>query len=227
MIELKYTFNINKGLSELDELFDFLHRYYEYIPANYNDIKSLSDSNRQKTDRINELEKQLEYLKQEKLNLSNRETEYKKKIDEHDENVERINKEHETEVCSLKNQIEELKKKISRYEPILNGEIDSEKYFKITNDTLLEETMDNEAPFVGKIDAEGNAIFNFNVDKGKHNYYSQNHYLLQNFCEITKISDGVINKINPGECGKGHYNNGVLFVRSKAKISITRNKKLE
>ena len=131
-----------------------------------------------------------------------------------------IKEEKEKDIASLQKQISELVKKLAIYEPSLNGGTEEDKFFNIEG-INLSETYDDSAPFIGKVNANGDAIFNFNNDKGQHQFYSQNPSDLESFCEILDSVDGA-NHIGLGEWGKGKYNRGLLVITQKAKIKLTR-----
>lgn len=260
---IQCAFDPTRGLYEIKDLFDLLHRYYPEIPADPKKIgiPSSSDSEKDKTIRdlkdeikirqrdaeknatkISDLEKKLheseemvkildqdsERLSQqvkdklseiEKLDASYKDRETKLQNDFKSEK-NKIEQEHQHEVQELRKQIEQLVKKINVYEPTLNGEPGSDKYFNVEGPNLGE-TLIADAPFIGKVSADGQTIFNFNVEKGPHKHYSKNPQELENFCEVIESLDGA-NRIGLGEWGQGKFLNGLLVVTKKAKIKLIR-----
>ena len=75
--------------------------------------------------------------------------------------------------------------------------------------------------YLGKVDGEGNAIYQFNVEKGHHKENIMRINELSDFFEIVDRIDEA-NHIGMGEWGKAKYNNGTMVVIAKAKIKLTR-----
>lgn len=222
MSELKYIFDINKGLSELNKLFDLLHKYYEYIPADPNELKILSDSNKKKDNQIQELSKEKEDLQKKIQEYSILESKYNNLIHQNQEKEKEITEEKEKEIASLTKTIENLRKRLSVYEPSPNDNIESDLlFFNIDKEHGLKRTMNASAPFVGKVKNTGNVSFTFNVDKGPHKQYSQNPSELESLCEIIDRTDNA-NHISLGKWGEGVLANNYLYVTKKAQIKLTR-----
>lgn len=204
----------DRTIREQNELIKRLEKENE---KNIKEIESL----REKLKEAEELYK-MESDEVEKLSNQN-----KKLIDENAEKetelkseINKIKEEKEKEIASLNKQIDSYAKKLAIYEPTLNGETGNDRFFRIEG-ANLEETLSLEAPFIGKVDGEGNAIFNFNVERGQHKYYAQNVSELENYCETIESIEGA-NHIGLGEWGKGKFRNGVLVVTTKAKIKLVR-----
>lgn len=205
-------------------------------------IKKHEKENEKNVSTINELEQKLKDAQDmEKVALDDSErlsqqvndkiAEIKKLASEYAENEkklqndfknekDKIEQEHQREVQKLNKEIEQLKEKLNYYDPTFNGEQSSDKYFNVEDKNLVE-TKSYDAPFIGKVSAEGKTIFSFNFEKGPHKYYSQNPNELENFCEITEIIEGA-NHIGREEWGQGKFSNGLLVVSKKAKIKLIR-----
>lgn len=182
------------------------------------EAKELSKIAKEDSERLS---KQVSDMKAENDRLVSEYSEKEHKLN--DELIAKLNsfkEEKEKDIASLQKQIAELVKKLAIYEPSLNGGTEEDKFFNIDG-INLSETYDDSAPFMGKVNANGDAIFNFNNDKGQHQYYSQNPSKLEAFCEVSDSVDGA-NHIGLGEWGKGKYNRGLLVITTKAKIKLTR-----
>lgn len=231
---------------DVKDVFKNLHKLYPEIPEDYskfstlaiNDPSVFAEKIRVYNTKIEELNEQKSLLTQQledaSKNIQDKEEsicDYSNKID--NLNNELINK--EKEISDLYSQLEsiekekddltrknkELHKKLSNYEDSsLNGDISSEKHFSIEGNQLLESLAINE-PFVGKVDSNGNASFNFNTEKGTVKYYCQSISELEPFCEIIeKVEDA--NEIRPGNWGEGHYKDGIITITKKAQIKLVR-----
>ena len=263
MGQIHYSFDPTRGLYEIKDLFDLLHRYFPNIPDDPKKIGVPSSSDSEKDKTIRDLNEAIK--RHQKEHEKNRETitdlEQKLKDAEgmnkiYDEDTERLSKqvkekiaenekliaehankeiklmndfkeekskieqEHQSEIQKLNKEIEQLIKKLNIYEPSLNGDTGSDKYFNVEGPNLGE-TLSADAPFIGKVDMEGQTIFNFNVEKGPHKYFSQHPEELDNYCEIIDSLEGA-NHIGLGEWGQGKYHNGLLVVTKKAKIKLVR-----
>ena len=185
-------------------------------------LQEVEDRNKINEQDKESLSKQIEEINAEKESLIRQHAEKETKLqNDFETEKRRIEQEHQTEVQKLNKEIELLKKKLNHYEPTLNGEHSSDKKFNVEGQNLRE-TYDENAPFIGKVGLEGQTIFNFNLDKGPHKYYSQNPQELKNYCEIIESMDGA-NHIGLGEWGQGTlYNGGLLVVAKKAKIKLVR-----
>ena len=233
--------NGNISFYDLKELFKFLHKLNPEIPEDYANIGSVNSNNSEKDEKIKELEKNLKRYEEENKNKANLEQELqnaKRTLEVKDSMIEQLKNEKEValnkqkeeltqkinlkddEITKLNNQIHELESRISIYEPTLSNNISEKKYFNI-EDSFLNETMSDDAPIIAKIDANGNGIFQFNIDKGPHKTMSQNKAVLDNFFEIIEEIEGA-NHISMGEWGKAKYRHGTLTVNTKAKIRLTR-----
>lgn len=200
---------------------DMLDRYVKDTEKNNARIDELNKQldeaqslNKIAEDEINEKTKKIEKLTDE---LSNH---IKKSSEQLTLEVNKVKEEKEKEIAKLTKQISELMKKIAVYEPSLNGDITGDKYFNFYNGTL-EETMSDDAPVIGKIDVEGNAIYQFNVEKGQHKTWSQNSEELKVYFDIIDSIDGA-NHISMSEWGMAQYNGGFMAIKTKAKIKLTR-----
>ena len=133
-------------------------------------------------------------------------------IEKKRQNIERLCKE-----------IEELKRRLSEFIPTFgSGESQEEWYMEICGDKkTLQRSNNNQEPFKAIVNANGEASFTFNVDKGPHREYCQNTQELTPFCDIEDQIDGA-NRIVARAWGKGHVTNDVLTVESKAKIKLVR-----
>ena len=249
MGQIQYSFDPTRPY-EIKDLFDLLHKFYPEIPADPKSFyKQNSSADSEKDSKIRELNetikrhekeneknnKKIDSLREklkEAEELSKMASDQNKKlIDENAEKetklrtefkteINKIKEEKEKEIASLNKQIESYVKKLAIYEPTLNGDTGNDKFFRIDKSNL-EETFSSDAPFIGKVDVEGNAIFNFNVERGQHKYYAQNVYELENYCEIIENIEGA-NHIGLGEWGKGKFHDGLLVVTQKAKIKLVR-----
>lgn len=236
MGQIHYSFDPTRGLFEIKDLFDLLHRYYPEIPADPKKIGAPSSSDSEKDKTIRDLEEKITICQREDEKNTAKITELEQKIEklvathteketklknDFKEEKSKIEQEHQSEIQKLNKEIEQLIKKLNIYEPSLNGDTGSDKYF-IVEGPNLKETLSADAPFIGKVDMEGQTIFNFNVEKGRHKYFSQHPEELENYCEIIDSLEGA-NHIGLGEWGQGEYHhNGLLVVTKKAKIKLIR-----
>lgn len=204
----------DRTIRELNEL---IKRHEIDNEKNNKELESLRGKLKE-TEELYEEAKKLS-IQIEKLKEENAAKEEKYQTDFKNE-INKIKSEKEEEIALLRKQIEWYVKKLANYEPSLNGDVGNEKYFNIDG-VNLQETFSSDAPFIGKVDADGNAIFTFNVDKGPHKYYAQNVSEIENYCEIIDSVEGT-NHIGLGEWGKGKFNNGLLVVVEKAKIKLVR-----
>lgn len=208
----------DRTIRELNEL---IKRHEKENEKNNKEIERL----REKLKEAEELSK-MESDEAEKLSIQNKklidenaETENKLRTEFNTE-INKIKEEKEKEIASLNRQIESYVKKLAIYEPTLNGETGNDKFFQIDGPNL-QETYSSDAEFIGKVDVEGNAIFNFNVEKGQHKHFAQNPFELESYCEIIERIEGA-NHIGLGEWGRGKFHNGLLVVTTKAKIKLVR-----
>ena len=186
-------------------------------------LKEVEDRNKINEQEKENLFKQIKEISAEKESLISQHAEKETKLqDDFETEKRRIEQEHQTEVQKLNKEIEQLKKNLNHYVPTLNGEVSLDLYFNVDGETLIK-TYDDTAPFIGKVGFDGRqTIFNFNVDKGPHKYYSQNPQELKNYCEIIESIDGA-NHIGLGEWGQGMLYNGYsLRLTKKAKIKLDR-----
>lgn len=197
----------DKSTAKITELEQKLHDAEEMNKLLDQDSERLSQ---QVKDKLAEIEKLVAAHSEKETKLQNDFMNDKNKIEQ----------EHQHEVQELRKQIEQLIKKLNVYEPTLNGEPGSDKYFIVEGPNLAE-TYIADAPFIGKVSADGQTIFNFNVEKGPHKHYSQNPQELENFCEVIESIDGA-NHVGLGEWGQGKFLNGLLVVTKKAKIKLIR-----
>lgn len=203
------------------ELNDIIKKHEKENEKNNKEIESL----REKLKEAEELSKmesdEVEKLSNQNKNLIDENAKNETKLrTEFKSEINKIKEEKEKEIASLNKQIESYAKKLAIYEPTLNGETGNDRFFRIEGSNL-EETLSSEAPFIGKVDVEGNAIFNFNVEKGPHKHFAQNPSELENYCEIIESIEGA-NHIGLSEWGKGKFLNGSLVVTTKAKIKLVR-----
>lgn len=215
MAQIQFTFNPNCTY-DVKDLFSFLHKMYPEIPEDYHKLGDSSSSDSNKDEHIKTLTDKIQGLEEDNkkyIETISTLEEFNKNYTEKENNLN-------NNIISLQGRISELEKKLSVYEPSLNGG-EELKYFNIESMHLLE-TCDNSAPFVGRVDSNSNAIFNFNIDKGEHRRFSQNPTELKDFCEIVESIDDA-NHIGLGEWGRGRYlQGGMLIVDTKAKIKLTR-----
>jgi vacuolar-type H+-ATPase subunit I/STV1 len=199
------------------------------------EIKRHVKENASNTEKINRLEQEFNEAK-EYAKLAEEESQKKAKrieqlTEEHaqkyaelrrdsQEEINKIKEEKDKQISSLNKQVDDLLKKISVYEPSFAGDVSSYKFFNIEG-PILSETMADDAPFIGKVDIDGNAIFQFNAEKGPHKYFSQNISKLENFCDVIDNIDGA-NHIGLDAWGKGKFLNGTLAIIEKSKIKLTR-----
>lgn len=132
-----------------------------------------------------------------------------------------VKDEKEKEIAKLNKQINDLMNRISVYEPSLSGDVGNDKYFSIEG-PLLSETLSDDAPIIGRVDVDGNAIYQFNVEKGPHKSMCQKMPELEQFFDIVDRIEGA-NHISMCEWGKAKYINGSMVpIEPKAKIKLTR-----
>lgn len=135
--------------------------------------------------------------------------------------INKVKDEKEKEIAKLNKQINDLMKRISVYEPSLSGDVGDDKYFGIEG-PILNETLSDDAPIIGRVDVDGNAIYQFNVEKGPHKSMCQKIAELEQFFDIVDRIEGA-NHISMCEWGKAKYNNGTMVpIEPKAKIKLTR-----
>lgn len=140
---------------------------------------------------------------------------------EHSKELNRLKDEKEKEIQTLQKEINDLKKRISAYEPSLIGDVGDDKYFSIEG-PILNQTLSDDAPIIGRVGVDGNAIYQFNVEKGPHKLMCQKIAELENFFEIVDSVERA-NHISICEWGKAKYHNGTLIpIEPKAKIKLTR-----
>jgi len=169
--------------------------------------KLLDDKIKQKEDRINRL-------------MSENALKEKELQERYTESINSIKIEKEQEIAKLSKELDDLRKRLSVYEPSLIGDTGEDKFF-VFSKYNLDETLDASAPIIGKVDGEGNAIYQFNVEKGHHKENIMRINELSDFFEIVDRIDEA-NHIGMGEWGKAKYNNGTMVVIAKAKIKLTR-----
>lgn len=140
---------------------------------------------------------------------------------EHSKELNRLKNEKEKEIQTLQKEINDLKKRISAYEPSLIGDVGDNKYFSIEGQ-MLYQTLSDDAPIIGRVGVDGNALYQFNVEKGAHKSMCQKIAELENFFEIVDSVE-MANHISICEWGKAKYHNGTLVpIEPKAKIKLTR-----
>lgn len=148
--------------------------------------------------------------------------ELQKANQEFQQRLNTIKQEKELEIADLNKKIDELRKQLSDFIPTIGNGKDSEEWFMAIYDkSTLERSYDVDEPFKAIVNAEGEASFTFNTEKGPHKEYSQNPYKLEGFCEITEQLDGA-NHIAPVAWGTGHVSDGMLKVEKKAKVKLVR-----
>ena len=140
---------------------------------------------------------------------------------EHTRELNKVKDEKEKEIQKLQKDLNDLMKRISVYEPSLSGDVGDNKYFCI-EESILNETLSDDAPIIGRVNVDGNAIYQFNVEKGPHKSMCQKIEELKQFFDIIDcIEDS--NHICIVEWGKGFFKNGTLVsIEQKAKIKLTR-----
>lgn len=164
---------------------------------------------------INQKNSQIDTLSREKVDI-----EVKLTQDSKDE-INKVKAEKDEEINELNTQIKKLIEKLSGYEPMIgNGEGVDTKYFKIAGNNL-EETGDWSAPFIGKVEVNGDALFQFNAEKGPHMKYSQDSTELEKFCDIVEKIDNA-NHISWVKWGTGKFTGDILKVSTKAQIKLTK-----
>lgn len=177
-------------------------------------LKDAEESSKMRSEEVEELQNQIKKINEESTAKEDKlQTDFKNEID-------KLKEEKEREIASLNKQLENYKMKLALYEPTMNGDTGSDIFFNIEGCNLLH-TNSSDAPFIGKVDVEGKAIFTFNVERGQHKYYVQNVSELKDYCDIIESVEGA-NHIGLGEWGKGQFHNGLLIVTTKAKIKLVK-----
>lgn len=140
---------------------------------------------------------------------------------EHSKELNRLKDEKEKEIQTLQKEINDLRKRISAYEPSLSGDVGDNKYFSIEG-SIFNQTLSDDAPIIGRVGVDGNAIYQFNVEKGPHKSMCQKIAELEYFFEIVDSVERA-NHISICEWGKAKYDNGTMVpIEPKAKIKLTR-----
>lgn len=240
------------GIYELKDLFDLLHKYIPEIPADPRKIgsnenssekdRTINELERHRKDaeksskKIDPLDEELKEAKEydrlaeddskqkdaqiKKLTEENA-TKYNELQSNFTKEINKVKDEKEKEIAKLNKQINDLMKRISVYEPSLSGDVGDDKYFGIEG-PILNETLSDDAPIIGRVDVDGNAMYQFNVEKGAHKSMCQKIAELENFFEIVDSVERA-NHISICEWGKAKYHNGTLVpIEPKAKIKLTR-----
>lgn len=196
----RYAKDTEKNNARIDDL----NRKLDEAQSRY---KLAEDEIKQKDEKIKKLTDELsDHLKKSKEELSSE--------------VNRVKEEKEKEIAKRSKQVNDLLKRVSIYEPSLSGDITDDKYFEFRHGTL-EETLSDDAPVVGRVDVDGNANYQFNVDKGPHKTWSQRIDELKEYFEIADAIEGA-NHISWSEWGTARYNSGTMAILTKAKIKLTR-----
>ena len=207
---------------EINEQNELIKRYQKEVEKNAKKLESLDA----------ELKEAKEYARLAEDDAKQKDAQIKKLIEENvtkcnelqsgfTKELNNVKDEKEKEIAKLNKQINDLMKRISVYEPSLSGDVGDDKYFSIEG-PLLNETLSDDAPIIGRVDVDGNAIYQFNVEKGPHKSMCQKMAELEQFFDIVDRIEGA-NHISMCEWGKAKYNNGTMVpIEPKAKIKLTR-----
>lgn len=245
MGKITYSFNPEDRM-DIDELFKFLNKLYPDISKHNNlnssDIRNIQtreskpfinfneDNATKENNQIKEVITELNSCKEhiESLNKEVNEKDLKikdlnDKLSKEQAKANNLILEKEQEIEKLKKEIKELRKKLSEFIPSFCDDQESRKWFMAisSTDNTLEKSLSNDEPFMAVVNPEGNALFAFNTEKGRHNEFSKNPQKLEAFCEIVdKVKEA--NHIQTVEYGKGHVSSDTLIVDKKAKIKLIR-----
>lgn len=207
---------------EINEQKELIKRYQKDVEKNAKKLESLDA----------ELKEAKEYARLAEDDAKQKDAQIKKLTEENatkcnelqssfTKELNNVKDEKEKEIANLNKQINDLMKRISVYEPSLSGDVGDDKYFSIEG-SLLNETLSDDAPIIGRVDVDGNAIYQFNVEKGPHKSMCQKMAELEQFFDIVDRIEGA-NHISMCEWGKAKYNNGTMVpIEPKAKIKLTR-----
>lgn len=217
------TENSSEKEREINELREFNKRYQKDAEKTNKKLESLEAELNEAKDyaRFAEEESKQKDVQIKELTEENA-TKYNELQREHTKELNKVKDEKEKEIAKLNKQINDLMKRISVYEPSLSGDVGDDKYF-IIEGPILNETLSDDAPIIGRVDVEGNAIYQFNVEKGPHKSMCQNIAELERFFDIVDRIEGA-NHISMCEWGKAKFNNGTMIPLEpqKAKIKLTR-----
>lgn len=209
----------DRNINELNELLKRYSKDAEKSAAKIEslvaDLKEAKDNSQMVLEESNKKSAQIKKLTEEnETKISELQFEYTKELN-------RLKDEKEKEIQTLHKEINDLKKRISAYEPSLIGDVGDNKYFSIEGQ-MLYQTLSDDAPIIGRVGVDGNALYQFNVEKGAHKSMCQKIAELENFFEIVDSVERA-NHISICEWGKAKYHNGTLVpIEPKAKIKLTR-----
>lgn len=210
-------------LSKIKELEDLIKRHQDQTSK---DQKCIEDLTKER-DNYKELYEKIKNQASEKdvkiHELERRLSDEQQKANqEFLQHLNTVKQEKELEIAGLHKKIDELRKQLSDFIPTIGNGKDSEEWFMAIYDkTTLERSFSDDEPFKAIVNADGEASFTFNTEKGPHKDFSQNPYKLEGFCEITEQLDGA-NHISPVAWGTGRVSDGILKVEKKAKVKLVR-----
>ena len=210
-------------LSKIKELEDLIKRHQDQTSKDQKCIENLTKERDDYKELYEKTENQASE-KDAKIHELERKIsdEQQKANQEFQQRLNTIKQEKELETADLNKKVDELRKQLSDFIPTIGNGKDSEEWFMAIYDkTTLERSYSVDEPFKAIVNAEGEASFTFNTEKGPHKEYSQNPYKLEGFCEITERLDGA-NHIAPVAWGTGHVSGDILKVEKKAKVKLVR-----
>lgn len=212
--------------NKIRELEDLIKRHQDQTSK---DQKLIEDLTRERDDYKELYEKTKNQASEKDIKiheLEQRQSDEQQKANQ--EFLQRLNtvkQEKELEIADLHKKINELRKQLSNFIPTIGDGKDSEEWFmgiQTSDKTKLERSYSDDEPFKAIVNADGEASFTFNTEKGPHKDFSQNPYKLEDFCEITEQLDNA-NHISPVAWGTGRVSDdGTLKVEKKAKVKLVR-----
>lgn len=220
-----YTADFMEKISQLEsekrELEQDIKRYNKEVQKNQQEIQTKNSS----IETLKEENKNLQSLLEEaQQHVKESEDNCMKMLAEEQEKYRKLKQNTEYERRTLEREIEKLKGKIEMYEPNIGIRFGEDQFYNISG-TVLVQTMDDKAPYIAKMQSDGNSyIFQFNKNKGPVVQACENRdEMLNPFCMIIgEIPDGA-NSIGWGTWGTAKSTpSGDLKVEIPAQIKLTK-----
>lgn len=216
-----YTADFMEKISQLEsekwELEQDIKRYNKEVQKNQQEIQAKNSSIETLKEENKSLQSQLEEAQQYVKKIE-------KMLDEEREKFRKLEQNTVYERRTLELEIEKLKGKIEMYEPNIGIRFGEDQFYNISG-TVLVQTMDDKAPYIAKMQSDGNSyIFQFNNNKGPVVQACENKdEMLKPFCRIIgEIPDGA-NSIGWDKWGTAKSTpSGDLKVEIPAQIKLTK-----
>ena len=206
--KLKATKDENKKVNaeneslrnQIGELKETVERYQKSASKHDQKMQDKAEEIRRLNERLIAFEKQLNEAKanleknakeaQEKLEEERKN--HQAEIDKKDSESRELQRNYLNRENELKKELEQLKSRLSEYEPDLGAEVGDEKLYQIdeySQEPTLIETKSSDAPYIVQIAGNGKARFRFNSNALPLAACRDRESVLLPFCEIIEGKD--------------------------------------